>query len=249
VAVITLNEEERLRACLESVVWADELVVVDSGSSDKTVSIAREFTDRVLFRAWTGYGSQKNFAVAQCHGEWVLSLDADERVSVELRAEITAILADSTPCAGFRLPRRNVFQGQWIRHGGLYPDLQLRLFRRGAGRFREPPVHESVALDGHIGRLRGDLIHDSYRSVADFVTRANTYSALAATDLAAAGRGGGVADLVLRPLLRFAGMYVLRAGFRDGWRGLVLAGLYGYYVFLRAAKARALLAGARERVA
>ena len=238
VAVVALNEEERLRACLESVVWADELVVVDAGSSDKTVAIAREFTDRVLFRAWDGYGTQKNFALGQCQGDWILSLDADERVSEALRDEIRAVLEVEPAEAGFFLPRRNLFQGRWVRHGGLYPDWQLRLFRRGKGAFVERAVHESVRVDGPTGRLRAPLIHESYRSVADAVARLNRYSDLAAADLAAAGRGGSLVDLLGRPVWRFVSMYILRAGFLDGWRGLVLAWLHAHYVFLRAAKVR-----------
>jgi glycosyltransferase involved in cell wall biosynthesis len=238
VAVVALNEEDRLRACLESVVWADELVVVDAGSSDKTVTIAREFTDRVLFRAWDGYGTQKNFALGQCQGDWILSLDADERVSEALREEIGAVLEGGSAQAGFYLPRRNLFQGRWVRHGGLYPDWQLRLFRRGRGAFVERAVHESVRVDGPTGRLRAPLIHESYRSVADAVARLNRYSDLAAADLVAAGRGGSLLDLLGRPVWRFVSMYVLRAGVLDGRRGLVLAWLHAHYVFLRAAKVR-----------
>jgi glycosyltransferase involved in cell wall biosynthesis len=246
VAVVVLNEEERLRACLESVVWAEELVVVDAGSSDKTVAIAREFTDRVLFRAWDRYGAQKNFALDQCQGDWILSLDADERVSEALRREIAATLARGPEEAGFFLPRRNLFEGRWLRHGGLYPDWQLRLFRRGRGAFGERAVHESVRVDGPTGRLRAPLIHESYRSVADAVARLNRYSDLAARELAAAGRGGTLVDLLARPAWRFVSMYALRAGFLDGWRGLVLAALHAHYVFLRAAKVRE-LASERRR--
>jgi glycosyltransferase involved in cell wall biosynthesis len=238
VSIVTLNEEERLRACLESVVWAAELVVVDAGSSDKTVAIAREFTDRVFFRAWDGYGAQKNFALGQCHGDWILSLDADERVSDALREEIEGTLRNGGPEVGFYLPRRNLFHGRWMRHGGLYPDWQLRLFRRGRGAFGERAVHESVRVDGPTRRLGAPLIHESYRSIGDAVARLNRYSDLAATDLGPTGGGGSLGDLLVRPAWRFVSMYLLRAGFLDGWRGLVLAGLHAHYVFLRAAKVR-----------
>jgi len=238
VAIIALNEEERIRACLESVGWAGEIVVVDSGSSDKTVAIAREFTDRVLFHAWEGYGAQKNFALAQCQADWILALDADERVSERLREEIVATLAGPPGHVGYLIPRRNFFQGAWVRHGGWYPDYQLRLFRRGRGRFTASAVHESVRVDGSVGRLRAALDHQSYRGIADFVARANRYSELAARELAATRRGGSLADLLLRPAWRFVSMYLLRAGFLDGRRGLVLALLYAHYVFLRAAKVR-----------
>jgi glycosyltransferase involved in cell wall biosynthesis len=247
VAIVALNEEERIRSCLESVAGADEIVVVDSGSSDKTVAIAREFTDRVLFHAWEGYGAQKNFALGLCRGEWLLSLDADERVSEALRAEISATLAADPPVAGFRIPRQNFFQGVWIRHGGWYPDYQLRLFRRGRGVFTATAVHESVRVDGPVGRLQAPLIHQSYRGIEDFVARANRYSELAARQLAAAGRGGTLADLLLRPAWRFLSMYVLRGGFLDGGRGFTLAALYAHYVFLRAAKVRELRAAGRRQ--
>jgi glycosyltransferase involved in cell wall biosynthesis len=234
--VITLDEEARLRRCLESVAWADEIVVVDAGSTDKTVQIAREFTERVLVRPWPGFAAQKNFALEQARGDWILSLDADEEVSGELRAEVGAVLAGEGRHDGYAVPRRNLFLGQWIRHGGLYPDWQLRLFRRGRGRFREHAVHESVRVEGSVGRLRGHLVHTSYRDVADFIERANRYSTLAAAEQLARGARAGALELALRPLGRFLGMYVLRRGFLDGRKGLLLAGLYAYYVFMRTAK-------------
>jgi glycosyltransferase involved in cell wall biosynthesis len=243
VAIVVLNEEERLRACLESVVWADEIVVVDAGSSDKTVAVAREFTDRAVFRAWEGYGAQKNFALGQCQGDWLLSIDADERVSDTLREEIQATIRSDRREVGYYLPRQNIFEGRWVRHGGLYPDWQLRLFRRGRGAFLERAVHESVRVDGPTGRFSAALVHESYRSVGDAVARLNRYSDLAAADLARAGRGGSLWDLLVRPAWRFVGMYLLRAGFLDGWRGLVLAALHAHYVFLRAAKVRERRAG------
>ena len=237
VVVVTLNEEERLRACLESVAWADEVVVVDALSHDKTAQIAREFTDRVIVRPWPGFAAQKNFGLAEAGGDWILSLDADEQVSPELRDEILRVLADDGPDDGYRVPRRNLFGGRWVRHGGLWPDWQLRLFRRGRGRFVDRAVHESVEVTGRVGRCRGPLVHRSYRSVAEFIDRANRYSSLAADDLVRSGRRVGVVQLVVRPLGRFLGMYVARAGFLDGWRGLLLAILYAYYVFIRSAKA------------
>jgi glycosyltransferase involved in cell wall biosynthesis len=247
VAVIALNEERRIRACLESAVWADEIVVVDSGSSDKTVTIAREFTDRVSFHAWAGYGAQRNVALGLCRGDWVLFLDADERVPDALRDEIGRRLAREPAEAGFFVARQNYFQGTWIRRGGWYPDYQLRLVRRGLGRYREVPVHESVALEGRAGYLEHPLTHQSYEGIADFVARANRYSDLAARALADAGHRGGPGELLLRPLGRFLSMYLLRLGFLDGWRGLVLACLYAHYVFLRAAKVRELRSGEGSR--
>ena len=236
VVVITRNEEARLRACLESAAWADELVVVDAESQDKTVQIAREFTDRVLVRPWAGFAEQKNFAVAQATGDWILSLDADEEIPPELRAEIGALLAAEAAADGYRVPRRNIFWGRWIRHGGLYPDWQLRLFRRGRGRFVPREVHESVRVEGRVGRLESPLVHRSYRDVADFLERADRYSTLAAAEWVRGGRRAGVGDLVVRPAGRFLAMYVARGGFLDGWPGFLLACLYAYYVFVRSAK-------------
>jgi glycosyltransferase involved in cell wall biosynthesis len=235
VVVITYNEEERLRQTLASVAWADEIVVVDGGSDDKTVEIAREFTDHVVVRPWEGFARQKNAAIERARGEWILSLDADEEVSPELGEEIRRTIA--APAAdGYAVPRRNIFWGRWVRHGRLYPDWQLRLFRRGRGRFVERPVHESVQIDGPVARLAAPLIHRSYRDVADFLTRANRYTSLAAEEWVRAGRTVHAHDLVLRPLGRFLSMYVRHAGFLDGWRGFLLAVLYAYYVFLRSAK-------------
>lgn len=235
--VITLNEEDRIRDCLAGVAWADEIVVVDAGSDDKTVAIAREFTDHVVVRPWEGFAAQKNFAIERARGEWILSLDADEQVEPALRAEIAGVLANPGAFAGFRLARRNMMWGRWIRHGRLYPDWQLRLFRRGRGRFVERAVHESVSVDGPVGRLATPLLHHSYRDVSDFLRRADRYSTLAAEEWARTGGGRfHPMQLVTAPLGRFLSMYVLHRGFLDGWRGFLLAVLYAYYVFVRAAK-------------
>jgi glycosyltransferase involved in cell wall biosynthesis len=236
VTVIAWNEEERLRACLESVAWADEIVVVDADSGDKTVQIAREFTDKVSVRAWPGFATQKNFAIEQASGDWILSLDADERVTPELRARIRTILENDGPADGYSIPRRNIFWGRWVRHGGLYPDYQLRLFRRSAGRFVEDAVHESVTVSGRVEPLVEPLLHHSYRDLEDFVRRSNRYSTLSAQDWIRRGRGAGLLGLVTRPLGRFFSMYIAQGGFLDGWRGFVLAVLYAEYVFLRMAK-------------
>ncbi len=236
VVLVTLNEEERIRQCLESVVWADETIVVDAESQDKTAAIARELTDHVIVRPWPGFAAQKNFGLAQASGDWIFSLDADEIVSPALRAEITAVLEGHGEAAGYAVPRRNIFWGRWVRHGGLYPDRQLRLFRRGRGRFEARAVHESVRVAGRVEPVDGHLEHRSYRDVSDFLTRADRYSTLAADDAVAQGRRARVSDLLLRPLGRFLAMYVVGRGFLDGWRGFLLATLYAYYVLIRSAK-------------
>ena len=236
VVLVTRNEEERLRACLESVAWADEIVVVDAESEDKTATIAREFTDRVVVRPWPGYAIQKNYAIDLATGDWALSLDADEVVSAELAAEIGDVLAADGPADGYAVPRRNIFWGRWVRHGGLYPDHQVRLFRRTRGRFNAFAVHESVTVQGRVERLVGHVEHRSYRDLSDFLARADRYATLAAEEAVARGRRVGIADFVLRPLGRLLGMYVMRRGFLDGWRGFLLASLYAYYVLIRTAK-------------
>lgn len=237
VTIIAWNEEERLRACLESIAWADEIIVLDAESTDKTVQVAREFTDKIWVRPWPGFAAQKNFALEQATGEWVLSLDADERVTPELRERICGIVRADGPVDGYSIPRKNVFWGAWVRHGGLYPDYQLRLFRRPAGRFGDSAVHESALVEGHVEALAEPMLHHSYRGLEDFVARSNRYSTLAAHQIVSRGGRAGLAGLVLRALGRFLSMYVLRAGFLDGWRGFVLAVLYANYVFLRTAKA------------
>jgi glycosyltransferase involved in cell wall biosynthesis len=236
VVVITLDEEAHIRRCLESVGWADEVIVVDAESRDKTVQIAREFTDRVISRPWAGFAAQKNFALEQSTADWVLSLDADEAASPELRDEIVTTIADARACDGYAVRRRNVFLGRWIRHGGLYPDWQVRLFRRGRGHFAERAVHESLRVEGSVGRLRGHLVHRSYESVTDFFERANRYSSLAAEEWIGEGHRVRTRELVLRPVARFLSMYLIQRGFLDGRRGLLLAALYAYYVFMRSAK-------------
>jgi len=236
VVVITLNEEERIRETLASVAWADEIVVIDAGSEDKTVALAREFTDHVIIHPWQGFAAQKNYGIEQATGEWILSLDADEQVEPALRAEIATVLSAREASAGYRIARRNVMWGRFIRHGRLYPDWQLRLFRRGRGRFVERAVHESVQVDGDVGRLVAPLLHRSYRDVGDFLRRADRYSTLAADDWVRAGRPFHAIELVTAPLGRFVSMFVLHRGFLDGWRGFLLAVLYAYYVFIRSAK-------------
>ncbi len=234
--VITRNEEPRLPTCLTSLAWADEIVVVDAESTDRTVEIARAFTERIVVRPWPGFAAQKNFAANQARSTWVLSVDADEEVSADLREEIQHVLVEPSPVAGYAVPRRNIFWNRWVRHGGLYPDWQIRLFQRGRGRFVERAVHESVEVTGEVRRLGSPLIHRSYESVGQFLERADRYSSLAADDLVRGGARVGPLPLVLRPLGRFLAMYVLRRGFLDGTPGLLLAGLYAYYVFIRSAK-------------
>jgi glycosyltransferase involved in cell wall biosynthesis len=238
VTVITRDEEAQIGDCLDSVRWADEIVVVDTGSADHTLEICRKYTPHVYTHPWEGYAAAKNAALDRATGDWILSLDADERVSAELRAEITALCQQppASLAAGFAIPRRNYLWGRWLRYGGLYPDYQVRLFKRGSGRFKARRVHESVQIDGRVARLQQHLEHYSYQSLSDVIQRLDRYSELAALDWRDRGRPFRVTALGLRPIGRFLRDYVLRQGFRDGIPGLIMAGSYAYSVFAREAK-------------
>lgn len=237
VTIVAQDEESDIGDCLASVAWADEVVVVDGGSRDRTVEKALRAGARVVHQPWLGYAAQKNFAIDCATHEWIFSLDADERVTPELRAEISAVLDRGPDCDGYDVPRRSYFLGQWMRHGGWYPDYNLRLFRKGKGRFRLRAVHERVDVEGRVGRLRSPIDHYTYRSLSEYVQRMDRYAALGASELRKAGVVPGPFDLLGRPVATFLRMYVAKQGFRDGMRGLLLAGCYAAYTFLKYAKA------------
>jgi hypothetical protein len=236
VTVITLNEAARLKEALDSVSWADERIVVDSGSSDETLSIARANADRVEIRAWTGYADQKNYAASLARNEWILSLDADERASVALGDEIQQTLKAEPGVRGFHVPRLTNYLGQWIRCTDWWPDWQLRLYDRRVGRWGRVNVHESVRLQGPTARLQGELLHHPYESIADHLTTIDTYTTLAAEELFALGRRSSWGRIAVHPPLAFVRNYILRFGIRQGTPGLVVSTLNSYYVFLKFAK-------------
>ncbi|MGA9720198.1 MAG: glycosyltransferase family 2 protein [Acidobacteriaceae bacterium] len=242
VAIITLNEEVNLARTLASVSWADEIVVVDSGSTDGTRSIAHSYGARFITERWRGFAAQKNYALSLCTSEWVLSLDADETVSPELAASIQTVIATPSAHIAYALTRRNLFLGRWIRHGGYYPDRKLRLFPRGQGAFRETPVHETVDFAGKAETLRGDLLHDAYPTLANYLDHMQRYSALGAEIAVARGRDGRglpgfLNGVFFNPLATFFYNYVLRAGFLDGREGLLLHLYHSAYVSWKYAKA------------
>lgn len=237
VTIVAQDEEADIGDCLASVAWADEVIVVDGGSRDRTVEIAERGGARVVRQAWMGYAAQKNFALDRATHDWVFSLDADERVTPELREEIAAVLDRGPECDGYEMPRRSYFLGRLMRHGGWYPDYNLRLFRRGKGRFREREVHERVDVEGRVGRMHAPIDHHTYRSLSEYVQRMDRYSTLAANELRRAGVSAGPMDLVLRPAATFVRMYIVQRGFLDGVRGLMLAGCYAAYTFFKYAKA------------
>jgi glycosyltransferase involved in cell wall biosynthesis len=237
VTIVAQDEEADIGECVASVAWADEVIVVDGGSRDRTVEIAERAGARVIRQPWTGYAAQKNFALDRATHDWVLSVDADERVTTELRAEVMAALDRGPEYDGYQVPRRSYFLGQWMRHGGWYPDYNLRLFRRGKGRFREREVHERVDVDGRVGALHAPIDHYTYRTLSEYVQRMDRYSTLAAHELRRAGVSVGPVDLLVRPAATFVRMYVVQRGFLDGFRGLLLAGCYASYTFFKYAKA------------
>ena len=234
--VITLNEAANIRAALESLAWADEIIVVDSQSTDKTVAIAREFTDRVIVRAWPGYIEQKNFAAAQASHDWIFSLDADERVSPALAAEIRALVQGGLEAQGYRMPRVTFHLGRWIRSTDWYPDYQLRLYDRRRARWTGRHVHESVTADGPVVELREEILHYAYRDLAHHFQTMDRYTSLAARQMFEDGRRAGWFDLALHPPAAFLRNYLLRGGFRDGVPGLIVSAMNGRYVGLKLAK-------------
>jgi glycosyltransferase involved in cell wall biosynthesis len=242
VAIITRNEEANLPRTLASVRWANEIVIVDSGSTDGTSVIAREFGAKFFVEEWKGFGGQKNSAVVKCTGDWVLSLDADEEISAELAEEIGALL-DGTPAhQAYFLPRRNFFLGRWIRHGGYYPDPKLRLFKRGSAQFEERAVHETIRPPASTGHLRADLLHHAYPTLDAYIEHMNRYSALGAKQAIARGKSSRsifafLWNVFLVPVATFKYNYLLRLGFLDGREGLLLHLYHSVYVSWKYAKA------------
>jgi len=222
VIIITRNEAANILACIESVAWADEIVVVDSGSTDATVEICRKAGAKVFVHDWPGFGEQKNRALSYATGEWVLSIDADERVTPESRAEIEAsIQCDHT--IAYEIPRLSSFCGRFMRHSGWHPDYVLRLFRREKGRFSDALVHESVLIHGSTARLQQPLLHYSYRDFDDVLSKLNSYSSAASVMLQRRGKKGSLKQALLHGLWAFFRTYFLRAGFLDGREGFMLA--------------------------
>jgi glycosyltransferase involved in cell wall biosynthesis len=229
--IITYNEADRIEACLRSLAFCDEIIVVDSHSSDDTRTRAAAGGARVIERDWPGYRSQKQFAVDAARHDWVLCLDADERVSEALRAEILARRAAGFPgVSGYSVPRITDYFGRFLRHGNAYPDRLVRLFDRRRGGWSGYEIHENTRVEGRIGRLRGHLEHFAYRSLSDHLNRMQRYADLMAQALYAGGRRCGLTPVLLNPQWRFVRGYFLRLGFLDGWRGLVFALIEANYV-------------------
>jgi glycosyltransferase involved in cell wall biosynthesis len=236
VTIITRDEAGQIVAALESVSWADELIVVDSRSTDETVQLARQFTDRVVVREWPGYVAQKNYAASLASHDWILSLDADEVVTPALADEIRSTLAGTPGCAAYGIPRVAWHLGRWIRTTDWYPDRQVRLYDRRLARWTGLYVHEAVSVDGRVGALRHDLQHFPFRDIAEHLETINRYTTYAARQMHESGRRAGVFQLVGHPPMAFLRNYIARGGIRDGSTGLVISAMNAYYVFLKFAK-------------
>jgi len=230
--IITLNEADRIDACIESLAFCDEIIVVDSGSTDDTRERAAARGARVSVRAFDGYRSQKAYAVGLAQNDWVLCLDADERVTPALRAEIERERdAGFDRAAGYRFPRATEYFGAYLRHGNAYPDRVMRLFDRRRGGWRgSREIHEHASVDGPVATLQGDLQHQAYRSLSDMLDRLEKYSRMMAEHMHAQGRRAHLVNLFANPFWRFLRGYVLRLGFLDGWRGLLYACIKANYV-------------------
>ena len=236
--IITCDAATVLPACLASLDFVDEIVVVDSGSRDHTLDIARASHAKVVEQPWLGYGRQKQFAVQQASHDWVLCLDADERVSAVLRASIGKVLVNP-PFFAYSMPRCNRFMGRWLRHGEGYPDWNVRLFHRDHAQWSCDAIHEQVHSQGEVGRLRGDLLHDSAQSLENYLDKQNRYTTLQAQQLLAGRKRVGWSRLLVSPLARFIKFYILRRGFLDGVPGLVHISMGCFNSFMKNAKVMA----------
>jgi glycosyltransferase involved in cell wall biosynthesis len=233
VTVRTFNEEKNLQECLESVAWADEIVVVDSMSTDNTVAIAKKFTDRVILQEWLGHIGQSQFATDRTANLWVLHMDADERVSPELRDELLSLDLGNSPYDAYEMPRRHFFMRQWINHSAWYPDYKIRLFRKDRCAWGGYAPHDVLKVKGAKKRLKNDLLHFIYQDIAHFASTKNAYSSLTAADHFKNGRKARLIDFTLRPLYAFLYRYFVRLGFVDGIAGFTISVMEAHAVFLK----------------
>lgn len=235
--VITYNERENIRACLESLKWVDEIIVVDSFSTDNTIQIANLYTDKVFQREWQGYSKQKNFGLSKTNIEWILFLDADERISGTLAYEIKEVIKNNYSIySGYYMPRQCFYLGRWIKYGEWSPDFKLRLVKKEKGIWSGSSVHEKLILDGKAGYLRSPMYHYSYCNINHHLEKFNLYSSLFAKEAYKRGEKFRFYKLLWAPFIRFIKGYFLKQGFRDGFAGLVIAFMQSFEVFLRYAK-------------
>ena len=240
VTIITRNEEKNIARCLESVKWADEIVVLDTNSTDRTVEICRQFTDQVFCVDWNGYGKQKNLCADRTSHNWVLNIDSDEEISAEGAEEIRAVLRDGSKYFVYQFPRKNFFGQRWVRYGGWYPDRISRLYDKTKVSFTESQVHEKLVPDENVGFMRNSIFHHSFSGMEDYIERQNLYSTLYAREKVSQGFRASWTHLILRPPAAFLKNYIIRLGFRDGFLGLFLALSFAFYTFLKYAKTKSI---------
>lgn len=238
VVIIARNEAKNIGRCLASVSWADEIIMIDSGSEDDTVAVAESYGARIFDRPFTGYGTAKREGVEKATSDWILSIDADEEVTPELRDEIKTVLNRETNEAGFFIKRKTMFLGRWIKHCGWYPDHILRMFRKSRGNFNDAVVHEKVSVEGATGVLKNELLHYSYPSLEDYFRKFGWYTTLGAEEAARRGVRAGWFDIALKPPVSFLSHYVMKQGFRDGLEGFLVSVLSAMAVMVKYAKVR-----------
>ncbi len=221
VTIICKDEEKNIRECLESVKWADEIIVVDSFSTDKTTEIAKQYTDKIYQEEWKGYARQREYALSKVSKEWVFPIDADERCTPELRDEIISVIKSQSKFAGYRIPRKSFFLGKWVRHCGWYPGYQTRLFLKGKAEVTDRLVHEGYEIEGGTGFLRNDILHYTVNSISDYAKRVNQYSSLQAVEKANKKRIK-LYDILFRPFASFIQSFFFKKGFLDGITGLMV---------------------------
>lgn len=233
--IATHNEEQRIRRCLESIKWCDEIVVVDDNSTDRTKEVCREYTDRIFNRKWDGYANQKNFAMQQTKNDWVLLMDSDEELSPDLIKEIQNEFQNLPPdICGYEMPRKVFYLGRWINHSGWYPDYKLRLYRKSKGYMGGEDPHETFILDGKTKKLKNDLLHYSYRDISEQVRTLNRYSSIFAEHRR--WKPSDFFKMIIKPPVKFLEVYFSKAGILDGFQGFAIAVMMSYFVFMKYAK-------------
>ncbi len=237
--IITLNEEEDIQAAIESLTFADEIIVVDSESTDRTVELARQFTPKVIRQKFLGYAAQKNFAAEQASSDWIFNLDADERITPELAEEIERLKAnDNMTAVAFEMPRKVFYLGRWIKHSGWYPDYKIRLYNRRKAHWQGDYVHESVKPSGRVEKLTGNLLHFTVRNASEHHLRIDRYTTLAAKEAFEKGERVSYLSIACSPVITFIKTFILKLGFLDGFQGLAIAYFAAQYVFLKKLKLR-----------
>lgn len=237
--IITMNEEERIRPCLESIKWADEIIIIDSFSTDKTIDICKEYTDKISQREMRGFGEQKQFAIEKATSVWILSIDADEVVTEELRDEIKGMLKEETEYNGFKIFRKNIYLGRPMRYCGWYVPI-LRLFKRGKGRFDAKKVHEEIIVDGNVGILKGEILHNTYKNISHHLEKIDSFTTYDADELTKKGiilkPSNCLWYLVFKPMVRFLQKFILQKGIFEGMHGFILSINAAMVVFINYAK-------------